>query len=256
MCLITVAIGVSQRFPIAVAANRDEFHSRPSSAADWWPDGPDIVGGRDLVAGGSWLAMDRRGRIAAITNRTPPPKIPAPESRGQLIAQYLRHAVDRTTFAAQAVSDGERYGPFNLLLIDGAELQVVSNCAERASVSRGIRSFASTGLTEPWPKLAIATRGVELAPGAPDPVTALFDLLAIRRAMNPPENLDRESLFLVGDEFGTRCSTVILVDSEDHATFIERRFDASAHSTGESRFDFAVAGGALASRPPSGSRIG
>ena len=81
MCLIVVALGQSARYPFVVAANRDERHSRPTQAAAWWPDPPNVLGGRDLQAGGSWLAVDRRGRMAAVTNVRDPPPEPAARSR-------------------------------------------------------------------------------------------------------------------------------------------------------------------------------
>src|SRR5210317_1977072 len=90
VCLIVVAFKAHPEFPLIVAANRDEFHARPSQAADWWADQPNIVGGRDLLAGGTWLAAHRDGRFSAVTNyRDAEPKRGKLTSRGVLVTRYL-----------------------------------------------------------------------------------------------------------------------------------------------------------------------
>ena len=89
MCLIVVAIGAAPAYPLIVAANRDERHARPAAPAEWWPDPPHVLGGRDLEAGGTWLAVDRRARFAAVTNIRDPDRRPGLRSRGSLVVDYL-----------------------------------------------------------------------------------------------------------------------------------------------------------------------
>src|SRR5262252_8079749 len=100
MCLVVAALGVSTRHELLFAANRDERHARPSEAAHWWPDVPDLFGGRDLLAHGTWLAVDRSGRLAAVTNFRDVSAAAAPLSRGALVADYLRGAGPPDEFAA------------------------------------------------------------------------------------------------------------------------------------------------------------
>ncbi len=91
MCLIVLAFGVTAEYPLIVAGNRDEFHTRPTKDADWWPDKPDILGGRDLQAGGTWLAMHRSGRFATVTNtRDAEPRTAGLRSRGHLVIDFLQ----------------------------------------------------------------------------------------------------------------------------------------------------------------------
>ncbi len=250
MCLITVACRASARFPIAVAANRDELHARASAPAGWWPDAPDVLGGRDLVAGGSWLAIDRRGRIGAVTNRAPPQTVAAPQSRGALVAEYVTGTATADEFAERARADGERFGPFNLVLVDAAGARIVSNQGESLRFTDGIASFGNAELDAAWPKLGAATAGVERALGADDPVSALLDVLATRRVPPPAHGPDRDNAFIVGAEFGTRCSTVILVDAAGHVSFTERRFDAAARPAGETRLEFEMSPSASLSAAP------
>src|SRR5687768_15648989 len=119
MCLIVVGLGASVRYPLLVAANRDEQHARPTQTAAWWPDAPHILGGRDLLAGGTWLAVDERGRFAAVTNIRDPERPLGLRSRGSLVADYLGGLESAAHYAARAVRDGAAYGAFNLLLFDG-----------------------------------------------------------------------------------------------------------------------------------------
>src|SRR5262249_22786929 len=92
MCLVVAALGVSSNHELLFAANRDERHARPSETAHWWPDAPGVFGGRDLLAHGTWLAVDRSGRLAAVTNFRDVGAAVAPLSRGALVADYLRGA--------------------------------------------------------------------------------------------------------------------------------------------------------------------
>src|SRR5215470_6174585 len=111
MCLVVAALGVSTRYELLFAANRDERHARPSEAAHWWPDLP-VFGGRDLVARGTWLAVDRSGRLAAVTNFRDVSAAAAPLSRGALVADYLRGAEGLGEFAAALEERRNDYGPF------------------------------------------------------------------------------------------------------------------------------------------------
>ena len=86
MCLIVVGWRVHPDYPLVVAANRDEFYRRPTAFAGFWADAPDILGGRDLEAGGTWLGITRAGRFAAVTNVREPGAAPGRHSRGQFDA--------------------------------------------------------------------------------------------------------------------------------------------------------------------------
>ena len=104
MCLIVFAYRVHPAYPLLLASNRDEFHTRPTEPAGFWPDAPEVVGGRDLEGGGTWLAMDRRGRLAAVTKfrESGPAPVEGSPSRGVLVADYLRNGHDLETFARMA----------------------------------------------------------------------------------------------------------------------------------------------------------
>ena len=90
MCLIVFAWKVHPDYRLVLAANRDESHQRPSKALDWWPDHPDVLAGRDLRAGGTWLGITRNGRFATVTNyRERQGKQAGRVSRGGLVTDFV-----------------------------------------------------------------------------------------------------------------------------------------------------------------------
>jgi uncharacterized protein with NRDE domain len=244
MCLIVVALGVAPRYPLIVAANRDEQHVRPTRAAAWWSDAPHVVGGRDLQAGGTWLAMDRRGRFAAVTNIRDPNRPIGLRSRGSLVAEFLLGTESAAAYASRAIAGGALFGAFHLLVYDGGELYAASNRAAAVRLGPGTHAFSNAPPGVEWPKAASAREGVErrlaaTAHGeAPD--DGLFELLARRDDSKAAEHYYQRTHFVRGETYGTRCSTVVLLDAAGRATFSERSFDAAGQLVGEVRESFAI----------------
>src|ERR1700722_6462492 len=120
MCLVLIAWRGSPQFPCVVAANRDEFHARPAARAEWWPDHPEILAGRDLEAGGTWLGVTRAGRFAALTNfRDPEQAPPDPPSRGELVVTMLESGASVAEGLTYLRDVGANYNGFNLIFSDG-----------------------------------------------------------------------------------------------------------------------------------------
>jgi uncharacterized protein with NRDE domain len=241
MCLIAIAYRASARHPLVVAANRDESHARPSAAAAWWHDNPRVLGGRDLEAGGTWLALDRRGRFGAVTNLRDEwvGAVPrgAHPSRGLLVTRYLAAAGGAAEFTAALDTEAARYAPFNLLLCDPRELRYASNRAPGHRLGPGIHAFSNAAAGEPWPKILRAREGLEQILENGPTAEALFSLLAERTV---PSGLDprRTALFQLDPVWGTRSSTVVLIRGDGRASLTERRFDAAGRCTGEDTFEF------------------
>jgi uncharacterized protein with NRDE domain len=239
MCIIAIALRASSRYQLMLAANRDERHDRSAAPAGWWPDAPGVLAGRDLVARGSWLGVNRRGRLAAVTNifeqaaNTPPTR-----SRGLLVSEFL---VDPTGLAEQSARvdrEGSEYGPFNLLLYEAGRLQYVSNRAPAEQLAAGMHAFSNGTPGEDWPKVETMRNAMADLMEADEPVADLLALLA-RRSVGPEPASPRHSIFVQGPDFGTRCSTVVLVDGQDRVIFAERRFDADGKAIATEQFEFA-----------------
>ena len=239
MCIVAIAHRTSSRYPLIVAANRDERHARASAAAQWW-DGPgSLLAGRDLVAGGTWLGVTGSGRIAAVTNIFEPGFAAAERSRGALVVGFLRAASTPPEFAAAVAAQGLSYGPFNLLLGTVDELSFVSNRNASATLAAGVHVFSNNAPGLQWAKVGALAEALEHSADGADPRQFLIETLSGPDARGPVERA-AESLFVLGNEFGTRCTTVLTVDAHGHARFIEQRFDAAGVGTGRSEFDFEV----------------
>jgi uncharacterized protein with NRDE domain len=239
MCLVVVALEVSERYPLIFCANRDERHARPTAPAAWWREDSRVLGGRDLVAGGSWLAVDRAGRLAAVTNLRALDATAAPRSRGELVAAFVTDTISLDTYSAALERTSADYGPFSLLLLDGADLRYVSNRAPGARLGPGVHSLSNAAYGVDWPKVRSARAGVQALLGVAEPVDALLALLAERGAAPSDEHF-RTAHFIAGTTYGTRSSTVVLVDRDRTATFVERSFDGDGRVTGEVRETFAL----------------
>ena len=256
MCLIALAWRTHPRYELALIANRDEFHARPAAAADRDPAQPDLYGGRDLAQGGSWLLASARGRLAAVTNvRVGLAGDAAPRSRGALVRDFVGGAATAEDFLAALAASAAEYGRFNLLLWDGASLRFAGNYPSFVThtVAPGVHAMSNGAFDARWPKSAHATRALSAwlsSPGggagradeAP-PLAPLFEALAdttpapdgvlpdtgvgieLERALSPA--------FVRGTGYGTRCSSVVLVDA-DAFTFVEHRFGPDGEPTGES----------------------
>jgi uncharacterized protein with NRDE domain len=240
MCLVAAALRASDRYPLLLCANRDERHARPSAPAGWWGDRPRIFGGRDLAAGGSWLAVDRRGRLAAVTNVREPGAPAAPRSRGELVADFLSDDRSIDELAADLARRGGEYAPFTLWLLDRGDLRCSSNRGPAVRLEAGVHALSNAPHGVEWPKVRSARAGVEALLRARDPIDGLLELLAQRTDAGPAEERYRSSHFVAGPVYGTRCSTVVLVDRDGTLTFVERSFDSAARVTGEVRESFAT----------------
>lgn len=237
MCVVAIAHLASDRYPLIVAANRDERHARSSAPAGWWDDSSGILGGRDLVAGGTWLGIGANGRFAAVTNIFEGSARPAERSRGALVGEFLGTDVSAWRYARDVSDDGVRYGPFNLLLLAGGRLSFASNRKPACELEEGVHVFGNNRPGTDWPKLRMLSTRLEQALAETDPSDGLLDCLSGTDARGTLETAP-ESLFIVGPDFGTRCSTVLTVDTQGNAEFVERSFLPDGTVSGTVRFAF------------------
>lgn len=239
MCLILIAWRVHPRYRLIVAANRDEFYARPTMPLHRWPEADQLIAGRDLEAGGSWMAVGTAGRFAAVTNFRELEQGPEnARSRGELVAGFLLGDETAEDYLATLAERADRYRGYNLLLADGGELFCASNRGPLIQrLPPGVHGVSNGALDSDWPKVK---RGRELLAGAvaddePNPA-GLFELL--RDETRPPDDalpdtgvgLDNERLLasiaidgsIAGQGYGTRSASVLLLDAQGRGRFIER----------------------------------
>lgn len=281
--MLVVARRVHPRYPLIVVANRDEVLDRPTEPLHEWATdnvglagagsagagsagaagagsgavvaGSSIVAGRDVTAGGTWLALGAGARFAAVTNvREGGPVLPAPESRGALPVDALTGPVPVTGFAHHIVDRLDDYGAVNLLAGDLDELWWASNRSSRGplALGAGVHGLSNAALDTPWPKVVGAVRDVRALMGTdamsgPGWSETLLDLLADRRKALPP-HLPRTGVPLlqewklssrfvrVGNWYGTRSTTAVRIDQHGTADVVERTWDSKGRIAGTVRY--------------------
>lgn len=252
MCLLVLAWQVHPRYRLVVAANRDEFHERPTDPMSKWPSPDDFIAGRDLRAGGTWLAMDKGRRFGIVTNfrelQRPAPNAP---SRGNLIPDFLRNQPDAKSYLDGLEPAAGEYSGFNLLLADADSLWYASNRAEHfaRALSPGIYGLSNEFLDTPWPKLQRVRRRFDPLLRQPGGISkqALFAILADPTPAGVEEDLPATGLsaeweqllsspFIRNKDYGTRCSTLVLLEPTGAVSLTERRFDSLGIAIGETEF--------------------
>jgi uncharacterized protein with NRDE domain len=205
MCLIAIAVHASPRYPIVIAANRDEFYDRPTRALHVWDDDPNIIGGRDLRAGGSWLAVTREGRFAAVTNIRGLDDPPNPRSRGELVGNFVRSRIAPLTYAESIRA--EEYAGFHLIAGDRQTVAHIASDFPARILDPGIFAISNARADIDWPKIILAREAMAAAIEG----DSLDDLM--RFLITPRGGPIEEEVFVSLPErgYGTRSSTVVVM---------------------------------------------
>ena len=251
MCLIAFAWGHHPRFPLVVAANRDEFHQRPTASASFWSDTPHILAGRDLLGRGTWLGVSSGGRVAALTNlRSGHEARRDAPSRGALVSAFLSGKYRPGDYLEEVARRAHEYNGFCLVAGDGEEMAYY--CArdpEPSFLSPGIYGLSNTRLDAPWPKVERLKSGLAEVLSRPRWRSGdLMELLADRTPAPDEELPDTgvglaqerifSSAFITGAHYGTRSSTVLWVDAGGRVDFTEQSFDSRGCAGERAHFSF------------------
>lgn len=249
MCVLAFAWMAHPRWQLVLAGNRDELHARPAAPLARWAERPDIIAGRDLEAGGTWLGVSEQGRLAVVTNlRGHGTPVRDRASRGALVADLL--AGDSADADAGTV-DPARFNPFNLIVADTAQARFLTNrpAPTRTALAPGIYGLSNGALDEPWPKtLQLKAALLDWLVEARDDPRALLESLrsetlpGFGRAPDAPSDVPQEPrlspVFIRNPVYGTRCSTVVAIDRAGKGLIVERRFDSRGEQAGEASLAF------------------
>jgi uncharacterized protein with NRDE domain len=240
MCLITFAYKSHPKYSLILAGNRDEFYGRPTRKATFWRDEnhPEILAGKDLEAGGTWLGVHKDGRWAALTNyRDPSIQKEDPPSRGALVLDYLKYNQTAMEYLDEIAPVAGEYNGFNLLLWDAKNFYHYCNHSKKVTIIKeGIHGLSNALLDTPWPKLTSANQQLEKIVQADNlNKERLFELLSDDTLADegelPVTGISKElekaisSIFIKTDRYGSRCSTLLLIDKEGGIDFTERSFE-------------------------------
>lgn len=231
MCVAAIAWDAHPRWRMVAVGNRDEYHRRPAAALHVWTEG--VIAGRDLEAGGTWLGVSALGRFGLVTNlRVPGYPRPDMASRGALVSDWLQ---------GQKPSGVEAMNPFNLWLAGPQGLSFLGNHPERQELplGPGLHGLSNGAHGDRWFKTARLEQALADWLEREDDQEPLFAALRDETTESPDPEDAFSSVFIVNPTYGTRCSTVILVDAAGIGRIIERSFDAVGAVTGEVSLHFA-----------------
>ncbi len=234
-------------------ANRDEFYGRPTAPAAFWEDAPGLLAGRDLREGGTWLGITRRGRLAALTNyRDPATLKDGAPSRGKLVSDFLRGRRSPEAYLRRLSPRAAQYNGFSLLVGNPDELYYVSNRGAQIRLSPGLHGISNHLLDTPWPKVERGKQAFgDLLEREKTPSLEMMFALLADRSRPPDERLPATGvglewervlspLFIESPDYGTRSSTVLVMDRRGRVTFVERVFNGNSDPWMTSRFDFQI----------------
>jgi uncharacterized protein with NRDE domain len=251
MCVIAFAWNVHPRWRLLLIGNRDEAHARPSAPLQRWADAPDLLAGRDLEAGGTWMGVREPGRACVVTNVRDPHAAKDRASRGWLVTDFLQGDDPAAQHVAALEKTATRYRPFNLLLFDTEAARFVSNDpgVRARTIADGVHGLSNGDLDVPWPKVQrvttalqewLASEAEEFAPlfeaftdETPGPDAALPDTgvgIELERRLSP--------VFVRGEGYGTRATTIIALDRAGGGIIEEHRFGPNGVAQGHTELRF------------------
>ena len=235
MCLILFAYDCHPDYRLILAANRDEFFSRPAAPLGFWEDRPQILAGRDLEQSGTWMGVTLQGKFAAITNyREPARQIPDAPSRGHLVSNFLGGRQSAEAYTQTIFPTANQYNGFNLLTGDTSSLHYYSNRGGKPRVlAPGIYGLSNRLLNTPWPKISTGVSNLAsiIESGRSQLPEKLTELL--QRQETAPDNQLPDTgvgysmekmlspIFITSRNYGTRCSTILTIDRNGHIWITE-----------------------------------
>jgi uncharacterized protein with NRDE domain len=240
MCLIVLAYKYHPDYKLILGANRDEFYDRPADAAHQWKDNPSLLAGKDLKEGGTWCGITTDGKIAAITNYRNMKSIKKNAvSRGKIVTGYLLGNYSPEQFAGELIETAEQYNGYSLVFGNKSDLYFFSNQTKKLEeIQPGIHGLSNHLIDTPWFNVTCGKNLLKNAINNHSDFTGkLFEMLN-DKTLAPDSDLPDtglpvetekkiSSIFVENKNYGTRSSTVILIDKDNRVTFIEKSLNGN-----------------------------
>ncbi|WP_343855508.1 NRDE family protein [Aliiglaciecola litoralis] len=254
MCILFIAVKQHPDYPLIIAANRDEFHQRPTALSQFWDDNNDILAGRDLRAKGTWMGINKNGRLSALTNvRDPQKLLDNPISRGELVSEFLAKQISAQDYLRTLQQTKKSYNGYNLLFGDWDDLWVYNNHTDKTQhLTEGVFGLSNADLNSPWPKVnqGVAQLKNHCQQRGPLDTDKLFAILLDQTQSNdellPQTGVSIEwerklsSIFIQSQEYGTRSSTLLLIDNNKVAHWHEHTFDSNGVNCQQRDYSFTI----------------
>ncbi len=260
MCILFIANKMREDYPLIIAANRDEFYARPTAPSTFWDEHPNLLAGQDLEANGTWMGVTRNRNLAALTNVRDPQNINNNAvSRGELVANWLKQdSVDRShaaqsQYLATLENTRSQYNGYNLLFGHVDALRVYNNVNNSTHfIEQGVYGLSNADIATPWPKVTQGVTALNHFVTNEDVIND-DDLFGILRrdnkaddALLPDTGVGYEwekalsSIFIQTEKYGTRTSTLLLVDKNKTLTWKERCFSHKGETLETREFSFSI----------------
>ncbi len=253
MCLLLISYNTHPEYQLIIAANRDEFYQRPTEKSHFWVDHPELLAGKDLEAGGTWLGITKKGRFAAVTNYRDMKQVKENAvSRGGLVTDFLTSRLTPVKFGNGLIITADKYNGYNLIFSDLETLYYFSNQTKRLTqLSTGVYGLSNHLIDTPWPKVIKSKEAfLEVTSEENIDTDDLFKILSDEKeapedqlpdtGLSPELEKVVSPVFIKSDRYGTRSSTVILINSLNEVLFIEKSLDTENNVWVESRFEFKI----------------
>lgn len=251
MCILFIAIDQHKDYPLVIAANRDEFHPRPTKSAYFWHEQPSILAGQDLQANGTWLGLNQHGDFSALTNiRGVKALNPEARSRGELVKLALQSS--EHTNHDWLVANAEHYNPFNLIFTERGNLYCFnSESLQRNELSSGFHAICNGAMDDVWPKMAKGEQLLEQLISEQQPLNPEHLFAIMKDSTQAPDNLlpdtgvgldwERKlsSIFIKSSDYGTRSTSIILKHVSGSVDFYEQSYTAQAEIFNKKQFSLA-----------------
>lgn len=250
MCLIAFAFDCHPDYKLIVAANRDEFYNRPTAPLHWWNDYPEILGGRDKQAGGTWMAANKSGRFAAVTNYRDLQNIRKDAlSRGDLPTQFLQTDPPSEQYLEAISSKAPSYNGFNLLVYEQDRMFHFSNYENKINVlSSGIYGLSNALLDTPWPKVQnlkeAFSNQISRAFSHEDLLNLLTDTSKAEDENLPDTGVGLEwertlsPIQIKSEKYGTCCSTILTISRTGEVQYTEKSYPVGDRRADTVSFNF------------------
>lgn len=250
MCILFIAKNQHPDYPLILCANRDEFHQRPTERMHWWSKN-NLLAGKDLQAGGTWLGVDKQKQIAALTNfRRVGFDKPEAKSRGELVLNALNQPMSE--LEDQLKHHHQDYNGFNLLYGNIHQLSVFNSVENKVQpITDGFHSICNGALDDIWPKMQSGINKLEqhISENKTLNIDALFEMMLDETKAELSELPDTgvgqcwevflSSIFIRSKDYGTRSTCIITVDNSNQINIYEQSYNADGESTPRQHFDIA-----------------
>lgn len=251
MCLIFLSYKQNKEYPLIVLANRDEFYKRPTQPAHYWVENSNILAGKDLEGGGTWMGITKNGYMSMLTNYRDIANIKSnAPTRGKLVSDYLQGEFSPKEYLLALSKTGSNYNGYSLITGSFDDPWYYSNYGNKvAQLGTGLYGLSNALLDSKWPKIETGKSAL-----APLLTKEKIDKEALFALMTNPDLAENDQLpetglpiekeraissrFINIEGYGTRCTTLIIVDKNGNVDFTERQYENGVVTGEEHKFNF------------------